>query len=390
MLRTASQLTIKRMAQRHKQNRRKTLFVIDGAFGPVKANLVSYLDASSRQNGLGYIKKYSWKEHDYPIKTDISQDLIEIDEQGFKNKQKDESFVFYRHSDQYYGFDSREVERQFREDSKDHLFVVVRSQQTIKDLQERFPQFGPIVVFVYIEEDSLKHALTSAYEVENHQELEFHLARRNRAWRDFLKHPDLYDAVVNHPGEQGRFIDSVESLIDNCGNIVSNGRFRPDHQDEHHLLLALRGHGKLLAKHASQYDRRVFVMMKFRSENKHLYDLIEAAVVGAGFQCERADKKNITKDVYNPLAYLYTCKFGVALFDANYADEVNQYSVNVAYELGMMQAQGKQCLVLRSKELPEEIPFDIVKDLRKEYSAPDELPEIVSSWLSDLVESDMS
>ena len=46
---------------------------------------------------------------------------------------------------------------------------------------------------------------------------------------------------------------------------------------------------------------------------------------------------------------------------------VNQaYSPNVAYELGMMHSQGKECLIMKHASLPS-VRFDLIKDLHEVY-----------------------
>ena len=86
----------------------------------------------------------------------------------------------------------------------------------------------------------------------------------------------------------------------------------------------------------------------------------------------------MTDNVYNPIAVLYCCKYGIALFDE--AEDGANYNPNVAYELGIMQDQGKPCLILKHSSL-KGVPFDLVKELYKPYTREIEFQKIFSEWL---------
>ena len=128
-------------------------------------------------------------------------------------------------------------------------------------------------------------------------------------------------------------------------------------------------------------------MMKYRAGNKPFYDHIKKELRNAGYNCVRADEPewNITNDAYNPLAVLYCCKYGLALFDE--PEEGANYSPNVMYELGVMHNQGKNCLILRHKTLPVS-PFDIMAKLHSEYTRDSEFENIFNRWLISISENE--
>src|SRR5205807_4426068 len=95
------------------------------------------------------------------------------------------------------------------------------------------------------------------------------------------------------------------------------------------------------------FESNVFLMMRFKETNKALSDFIIEILESAGLKGVRADDPawNITKNVYNPIAVLYCCKYGIALFDE--AEPGQAYNPNVIYELAMMQCLTRECLILR-------------------------------------------
>jgi len=131
------------------------------------------------------------------------------------------------------------------------------------------------------------------------------------------------------------------------------------------------------------YARNVFLMMKFRRENKLLSDFILQELNKLGLKGIRADDPdwNITSNVYNPIAVLYCCRFGLALFDEPEGEQ--SYNFNVAYELGMMHYQDKNCLILRNEKLPP-VPFYLVKEIYKSYMNNLEVRDIIEEWVKNI------
>jgi len=132
------------------------------------------------------------------------------------------------------------------------------------------------------------------------------------------------------------------------------------------------------------FHSNVFLMMKFRGgRNQRVYQYIKKTLAAHDFNCVRADEDfwDITRNSYNPVAVLYCCKFGIAMFDE--PEPGNDYSPNVAYELGLMHSQGKECLILRSAGI-ERVPFDLVKELYVDYEDNLEVEEILESWIAKI------
>lgn len=131
------------------------------------------------------------------------------------------------------------------------------------------------------------------------------------------------------------------------------------------------------------YEKNVFLMMKFRESNQELGEFIIENLERNGLRGVRADLNewNLTKNVYNPISVLYCCKYGIALFDE--PEDHQAYSPNVAYELGMMHYQNKNCLILRHASLPQ-VPFDLIKDLYVTYERDLQVRKFIENWISQI------
>ncbi len=128
------------------------------------------------------------------------------------------------------------------------------------------------------------------------------------------------------------------------------------------------------------FEKNIFIMMRFRKENKTLSDFIIRTLSDAGLKGIRADQPewNLTNNVYNPIAVLYCCKYGIALFDKG--EENQAYNPNVIYELGIMHNLGRECLILRNDSLPA-VPFDLIKDLYMPYRGELAVRTNIQRWL---------
>jgi len=151
------------------------------------------------------------------------------------------------------------------------------------------------------------------------------------------------------------------------------------------LIKPLIGFKKDIEKQITNFpfSKNVFLMMKFRDANKEISDYIMENLSNHGLLGVRADDDewSITRNVYNPIAVLYCCKYGIALFDE--PEKGQGYSPNVAYELGMMHYQNKNCLILRHKSLPD-MPFNLIKDLYMTYDRDLQVKQKIESWIKRL------
>jgi hypothetical protein len=144
------------------------------------------------------------------------------------------------------------------------------------------------------------------------------------------------------------------------------------------IIKPLEGFHSEIARQVKQspFERNVFLMMRFREATKDLADFIRETLLEKGLLGVRADdpRWNLTNNVYNPIAVLYCCKYGIALLE----DET--LSPNVIYELGMMHCLGRECLIL-VKDSVRGVPFDLIKDLYVPYSGDLAVRANVRRWL---------
>ncbi len=360
----------------------KNLFLIDGAAGTGKTDMLDYLrEKYSGANNVVIIRKITTRKHrPEEIKRNLHLDLDFVSARNFAETTKRQEYYCYRYGGESYGFPRSKLEEALL--TNQPVFVIVRDRRTIQQLISDFPQICTIPVFIYTDrEETVRRMRNEGYDQSS---IEFRLKRSDLAWDDYLRHSDLYKEVIINNSNRTDFHRLIDYLIQ---------KYAPENEapemlfvsntERFQILRSLVGFKQTIRNRLNNYGRNVFLMMKFRESNRLVYEFIRSQLEQNGLNCVRADQPewNITHNVYNPIAVLYCCKYGIALFDE--AEEGNLFSPNVAYELGMMHTQNKLCLILRHTSLPG-VPFDLIKDVHETYSKDLELQRIVNNWITAL------
>jgi len=360
----------------------KNLFLIDGAAGAGKTDMLYYLrEKYAGRNQVAVLRKFTTRKHrPEEIKRKLWLDLEFVSARQFEDLKQNSDVYTYGYGGKQYGFRRSEIDKALS--THQNVFLIARDRATIQQLIADYPKVCTVPVFIYTDREQCeKRLLDEGY---NEDAVKFRLERQQLAWNDYLKHSSLYREVIINNSNKTDFYRLIDSLLHKYAPesapldtlIISN-------RERFTLLKPLIGFKSAIQARTEHYERNVFLMMKFRENNKLVFEFIKKQLEDSGFICVRADQPewNITQNVYNPLAVLYCCKYGIALFDE--PEEGNVFSPNVAYELGMMHMQGKECLILRHKLLPT-MPFDLIKDLHQQYAKDLELEEIVRNWVLEI------
>lgn len=357
------------------------LFLIDGLAGTGKNDLIDFIEKKHRFTST-VIHKYTTRKHRTPEEAKKT-DLIFVSEDVFQSKYN-KDFYNYSYANEWYGFAKKDVLDSLSK--YENVFVIIRDRNLITRLMIEFSEIALVVpLFIYSDRSLIMDRLKN--EGFSEEDIAFRLQRSMYSWNDYLEYPDGNIRVIINNSDKSAFRRKINSLI---------GEFAMDKIDmpnyiyinphlKFELIKPLIGFKQDIKEHLERYpyEKNIFLMMKFRSSNEEFFDFIKTEIESAGFNCVRADADewNITQNVYNPLAVLYCCKFGIALFDE--PEEGQNYSPNVAYELGIMHYQGKNVLLLTHNDLPQ-IPFDLIKDLRKNYKKEIDFRRLFTKWLREV------
>jgi hypothetical protein len=129
------------------------------------------------------------------------------------------------------------------------------------------------------------------------------------------------------------------------------------------------------------FDRNVFVMVSYRKRLVPLVAGIKSVLVNQELNPIVAKEHPITDDLYNPIACLLCCNYGIAVFDR--PERAQTHNPNVAYELGVMHFLKRPLLILKHKSV-KTMPSDFLHKLYENYRSIGEATEAVRNWANYL------
>jgi guanylate kinase len=348
------------------------LFVIDGALGKNKTSVIDYINKDRTR--LSFIPKVFHFPDNHTFHKELSPDLttkIETETDFKRDIVSSGNYYYYEYDERLYGFKKADVEEKLEKFK--YVFVIVRSVSTIQLLKQ---DYGNKVVAIYIHTDVniIKETLEGYPSRSDNLE---------NAWNEYVRNAGLYDDIlVNNDSNDENFNLLLRNLIQKQTH-ENPDELRLPSGEKFVLTKDLIGYKEEIRKKLGGYEKNVFLMMKFRRNNANLSSFIKDQLTLNGFNCIRADDQgwNITDLTNNPIAVLYCCKYGIALFDE--PEEGNIYSPNVAYELGIMHSQRKECLILKHTTVEGNF-FDLVARLHKKYTEEADCRKIISNWVTEI------
>lgn len=360
----------------------KKLILIDGAAGAGKSDLMEYVRSAAGGNmSINILSKITTRKARVKEEARVS-DLEFVNEKKFESITNDGKYYTYQYSDARYGVNAEQIHESI--EKYEFTFIIIRNKGLISKLQDDFKDKALVLhIFIYSDELRIKERLIKDGYDDN--DIKFRLKRTQQVWEDYLTYSTNVIVIINN-SNKADFHRKIETIISQYSDKNEpNDKFIIDSNDSFDLMPSLVGYKTAMQQQIQRYDysKNVFLMMKFRNDNFKIYQYIQAELQKRGFNCVRADNQNwnITNNAYNPLAVLYCCKYGIALFDK--PEKGANYNPNVAYELGVMHTQKKKCLILKHHSL-EKVPFDIVKDLYVEYNMEIEFEKILDDWICSL------
>lgn len=125
------------------------------------------------------------------------------------------------------------------------------------------------------------------------------------------------------------------------------------------------------------FGKNVFIMVSYRARLEPLIVAVKRKLVKLHLKPVLAREHSLTNDLYNPIACLLCCSYGVAIFDR--AETAQMHNPNVVYELGMMQLLKRRCIILKHAKL-RKMPTDLLTMLYEDYSSQQQAVQRLGEW----------
>jgi len=175
----------------------KTIFIIDGTSGIWKADLVNYLSACKVKSKL--FIKFTTRE---PRPEESVTDLTFLKKEAFAACNFDCKYIYDGHE---YGFNKKEVEKYLTE--VDNLFIVIRNLDLIQDFKKSFPYCKIVTAFIFTDFHVVSKRVPYAKDLQ-------HKKCILDTFRDYLRHPYIYDEIIINGGTVDDFNHLIDLLLD--------------------------------------------------------------------------------------------------------------------------------------------------------------------------------
>jgi len=322
----------------------KSLFVIDGASGTGKSDLLHYVNNNKPRVSL--VRKYTTRSlRDYEQEKGYQLDLDFVSPEKFDQLGLDYTYPYGEHK---YGFRRAELDECLAQSP--NTFVIVRSADVIKDLIKDYEFINVVPVYIYTDQEKIRKRLLRQRVSKKH--LEFRLSRIRVAFEDYLQHPDVYSQV----------------LINNSTKV-----------DYHRLI------DGLLAKYKDvpEVDEKlVFVLMPLDCDNPDPIDYFNAvrravrkydSSMKCRDLCEITGSSNTLLDMVEK--NMRHCRLAIV--------DLTENKPNAYYELGCVHGIDKKCII--TVRYGTQLPFHSSKCEILEYRNTSELEKSLPKKLKEVL-----
>lgn len=174
------------------------LFLIDGASGVWKADLIDYVSKHLvKSKVIPKLTTRTLRENETPSKLDLKF----ISEEQFATISPTYQYIYAEHR---YGFSASDVSGALR--LYDSVFVIVRNADVIRRLRHDFTEHNVRTVFIYTDTTEVAKRLP----VKRSKRLSDSV---KIAFLDYLRSPDLYDDVLVNGSSANDFYRLIDVLI---------------------------------------------------------------------------------------------------------------------------------------------------------------------------------
>ena len=182
----------------------KNLFIIDGAAGTGKSDLLKYL--AKEKQGVGIMKKITTRDmRDEEKVSDYILDL-EFDKRKFYDSCNDSDFYKYVYRGEQYGFFKSDLKNKLS--YHNNVVIIIRNNDLVNLIKIDFPDIK--IIFVYICSDTAQVERRLKKIGYNEAKIELRRAAYQRTLNDYMKYSKDYDEVLINNSDTVQY----ESLID--------------------------------------------------------------------------------------------------------------------------------------------------------------------------------
>ena len=198
----------------------KHLFLIDGAAGTGKTDLISYVHTKFSASGTAsFVRKYTTRKHRIEEKKrNVKLDLEFCTDENLQDIIRSEECYVYEYGGENYAFKRHDLDCALS--NYQCVFVIVRSLDIIQTIKKTYRLVN--VVSVYIHSDSYQVRQRLMDDGYDEDSIGYRLDRQKLVWGDYLRHSEVYDEVIINNSVRTDFQRTIERLVHKYRNPSSD------------------------------------------------------------------------------------------------------------------------------------------------------------------------
>ncbi len=197
-------LKVKYFKQKY-QMKRKNIFLIDGASGTGKTDLVEYVKSINKNSGF-VIKSTTRKIRDYEQKNTHNLDLKFCTQLKFDSLKLDYQ---YEYENYQYGFSKKEL-NDFIEKYL-NVFLIIRNVPLMRKLKEDYKEHNVVTVWVYSDISKIKERLRE--QDCNEEQIKFRISRIEKTYKDYVMNSSFFDEIIINNSDKDAYHQLIVNLI---------------------------------------------------------------------------------------------------------------------------------------------------------------------------------
>lgn len=182
----------------------RNLFLLDGAAGTGKSDLVEYV-RSSRNCGV-LIKATTRQLRNYERDERVPLDLAFYSREAFAAQNLD---YIYEYRGEHYGFDQSDLMELLSKFQ--NVFAIIRSIPVMRRLQVDFCNHRVVTVYVRADTQSIEERLRQQCRSES--DIQMRLSRVAESIADFEAHCSFFKEILYNTSNKSAYYSAVDSLL---------------------------------------------------------------------------------------------------------------------------------------------------------------------------------
>ena len=193
----------------------KKLYLIDGAAGTGKSDLIEYIQTKHSINANALFKYTTRPER--TVEEAKKADLIFVEDDQFNDyiakskKNSDSLFYHYHYGGFKYGFFKKDLDKSISE--YDNTFVIIRNHPLISQILNDYKYIAFTVhIYVYTDRSLVVERLKK--DGFSDGAIAFRLMRSESAWQDYIENFNLNMKIIINNSNKSDFHRGINSMID--------------------------------------------------------------------------------------------------------------------------------------------------------------------------------